>query len=408
MRILQVGPIPPEIGGKTVGGVATHVWDLSRHLAKRGHEVAILADNFPDPPEIPVIKEGVKIYGFSKTIVLKHLPSVLLNPITIYKLKKHLKDLMGITGVIANFCYYKYVLHHFSPDVIHVHHLESRFPFAYHVTNGCVPIVVTVHSFSSIKVSTSEQNQRYYKLIAKNLKLSQNLIFVSNSLKAECKQLFGGLKARAWIVNNPIDTAKYCLIDKNKARRRIGLSDETPILLFVGKLNKAKGIYTLLEAVKLLKEKEKKSKLIIIGDGPERKGVQDFVLKNTLQNMIRLEGRKEPFELLYYYNAADLFVMPSLSESFGIVFIEAMACGVPAIGTDIISEEVIPSENFGFRVPLNDSKALADTIERALNKKWDNSVIIQYARSFSWEKKITEYEEIYKNVLKKFKSVKND
>ena len=399
MRILQVGPIPPEIGGKTVGGVATHVWDLSRHLAKRGHEVAILADNFLGSIEMPAIKEGVKIYGFSKALVLKHLPSVLLNTITIYKLKKHFGDLIGITGVIANLCYYKYVLHHFNPDVIHVHHLESRFPFAYHVTNGCVPIVVTVHSFSSIKVSTSEQNQRYYKLIAKNLKLSQNLIFVSNSLKAECKQLFGGLKARAWIVNNPIDTAKYYLIDKNKARRRIGLSDETPILLFVGKLNKAKGIYTLLEAVKLLKEKEKKLKLIIVGDGPERKGVQDFVLKNMLQSMIRLEGRKEPFELLYYYNAADLFVMPSLSEAFALAYIEAMLCGVPAIGTEGVANESIPSEDYGFLVPPRDAKSLALTIQKALSSDWNRYNIAAYAKSLAWHNNIYKFEEVYKEML---------
>ena len=86
MKILQVGPIPPEIGGKTVGGVATHVWDLSRHLAKRGHEVAVLADNFLNTPAIPIIKDGVKVYGFSKAFVLKLLPSVLSNSITIYNL----------------------------------------------------------------------------------------------------------------------------------------------------------------------------------------------------------------------------------------------------------------------------------------------------------------------------------
>ena len=68
--------------------------------------------------------------------------------------------------------------------------------------------------------------------------------------------------------------------------------------------------------------------------------------------MVRIEGVKQYPELLYYYNAADLFVVPSLSESFGLVYIEAMACGVPSIGTDVTAiPEVISSEDYGFLVP---------------------------------------------------------
>ena len=165
MKILQVGPIPPEIGGKTVGRVATHVWDLSRHLVKRGHDVAILANNFPNPPEIPLIKDGVRIYGFSKTFILKHLPLALLSPFDIYKLKKHFGDLMGLIPIVAIFSHYKYVIRHFNPDIIHAHHLESLFPFAYFASKNKIPIVTIVHSLHSVKFSPPTQSQRYRKLI---------------------------------------------------------------------------------------------------------------------------------------------------------------------------------------------------------------------------------------------------
>ena len=146
MKILQVGPIPPEVGGRTTGGVATHAWELSINLAKSGHEVAILADNFPNPPQSPITKDGVKIYGssISRALILKQSASILLNLSTLIKLKRHFEGIVGIRGIIRYLCYYDYVFHHFNPEVIHVHHLERRFPFAYFVS-----------SFSRISTSAS-------------------------------------------------------------------------------------------------------------------------------------------------------------------------------------------------------------------------------------------------------------
>ena len=398
MRILQVGPIPPEIGGKTVGGVATHVWDLSRHLAKRGHEVAILADNFLCSIEMPAIKEGVKIYGFSKALVLKHLPSVLLNTITIYKLKKHFGDLIGITGVIANLCYYKYVLHHFNPDVIHVHHLESRFPFTYFASEGKIPIVTTVHSFNTVKFSG--QTGKYHQLIEKNIKLANHLIFPSKFISNELDGLFrSSFNGKRWIITNPIDTSRYYLIPKDKACSKIGICDESPIILFVGNLIKKKGIYILVEAATILRHRGFKGKILLVGDGEERKKIEKFIKAKSIEDIVNVEGAKYFPELLYYYNAADLFVMPSLSEGWGYVFGEAMLCGIPVIGTDTPGiRDVLTNENCSILVKPNDPIALAEAIDKGLDKKWDKERIIIYAQTFSWEKRIEEFEKVYRYI----------
>ena len=143
MKILHVGPIPPEVGGRTGGGVANQVWGLSTHLANRGHEVAVLAGNFPNPPQFPPTKDGVKIYGssLSRAFILRHSPSVLLNAPTLIKLKKHFEGWYSITGIIWNVCYYDYVLRHFRPDIIHVHAPERRFPYVHFVARDRIPIV---------------------------------------------------------------------------------------------------------------------------------------------------------------------------------------------------------------------------------------------------------------------------
>jgi glycosyltransferase involved in cell wall biosynthesis len=399
MKILQVGPIPPEVGGKTVGGVATHVWDLSTHLARRGYEVAILADNFHNPTEIPIIKEGVEIYGFSKYLILRHLPSVLLNLPIICKLKKHFKGLIGITGIITNFCYYKYALHHFRPDVIHVHHLESRFPFAYFASKGVIPIVTTVHSVHSVKFSPPVQSQKYRKLIADNLKLSQNLIFVSKFVKFEFEQYTGTFKGKSWVIYYPMDTTKFYPINKEDARVKLNLSLDVPIILFVGSLTKRKGEYVLLDAAKMLKEKEVNLKVIIIGDGSESSGVQQYVIENECTDIVKLIKNAYHSELLLWYNAADLFVMPSFSESWGLVYIEAMLCGTPVIGIKGIANEPIPSEEYGFLVPPGNAESLAKAVHMGLNNNWNRQKITAYGKSFAWDKNIYKFEEVYKEML---------
>jgi teichuronic acid biosynthesis glycosyltransferase TuaC len=115
-----------------------------------------------------------------------------------------------------------------------------------------------------------------------------------------------------------------------------------------------------------------------------------------------LEGVKCFPELLYYYNAADLFVMPSLSEGWGYVFGEAMLCGTPVIGTDTPGiRDAIANEACSILIKPNDPGALAEAIEKGLNKKWDREKVIEFALSFSWEKSIRKFEKIYEGLIAK-------
>lgn len=399
MKILHLGPIPPEAGGLTEGGVATAVWGLSTQLAKRGHKVAVLADNFPNPPEVPIVKEGVEVYGISKVLILKHLPSVLPSLSIVVKLRQRLKGLMGIKSVIATLCYYDYVFHHFNPEIVHVQRLESRFPFAYFIAKGKVPLVTTVGTFNSIKLSTPSLSKRYYRLVADNLKLAKNLIFPSRLVEKECGELFGDYNAKSWVIHNPVDTTKYYPIGKDEARRRLSLPPDIPLLLFVGHLIKIKGIYVLLEATKILKEKGKELKVVIVGDGAERNGVEDFVVGNALQDIVRMEGTKQYPELLYYYNAADLLVMPSFAIGIGLAYVEAFACGIPVIVCKGMGDEAIRDSKCGMLVPPGDPSALEKAVEGALSQRWDRNDILACAKSFSWDTNIHKFEEMYTEVL---------
>jgi glycosyltransferase involved in cell wall biosynthesis len=398
MRILQIGPIPPDVGGKTSGGVASHVWDLSNNLVKRGHEVAILADNYPDAHHVPVKKDGVIIYSFSSLRVLKNLVWLFQNSYIIFKLIKHFEGLINITQIIKSTIYYKYVTEHFKPDIIHVHHLESRFPFAYFAAGNEIPIISTIHSLSSVRFTPPPLSGKYSKLMVNNLGLSKNLVFVSHSLRVQFDKLFGNFQAKSWIINNPVDSEKFYPMDKQRARLKLDLPDNYPILLFVGHLLESKGIYDLIEAVKILSVKSKEFRILFVGDGRERRGLENKIRSYDLDAVVRLEGEKKYPDLLFYYNAADLFVMPSLSESFGLVYIESLSCGTPVIGCSGIADEAIRDKAIGLLVPPGNPFALAAAIEEGLAKKWEKEIITHYAYEFSWRKRIIEFEKIYKGL----------
>jgi len=399
MRILQVGSIPPEVGGETFGGVATHVWDLSRHLAERGHEVAILADNLHNPAEIPLIKDKIKLYGLFKASVKKLLPSVFRNITTLYKLKKHFQNLIEIRALINKFYYYQYGLENFRPDIIHIHHIEERFPFIYYSCMNCeIPIITTIHSFSSIKFNNSLQREKYRKLIETNLGLAHYLILAYKFIEEEFKEFFPSYQGEYWVVSNPINTNNYYQIDRTESRKRTGLPENAHIILFVGELIKLKGVYTILKAAPLIKESISNFIIAMAGEGSEAKKINEYIHNNNLENYIKLTGLKPRSELIHYYNSADILVVPQFARGLAIVYLEAMLCGIPVIAPEGINE-AIPSSDYGLQVPPGNVNALVQTIEFGLKKRWDREKIVRHANTFSWQKRIVEYEKIYERLV---------
>ncbi|MBA7698343.1 D-inositol 3-phosphate glycosyltransferase [subsurface metagenome] len=407
MRILQVGPVPPEVGGSTRGGVASHLWGLATYLAKRGHQVAILADNYRPSVNWSVMRNSVAIYGVEQAIKMQQKVRV-LNPFIwskIIRTKRHFGPLVTWQGVATNLTLYHQVIKDFQPEVIHVNHLEIRFPFTY-FSSGCkIPIVTTIHSSTAIEFNKSSNTELIQNLVKNNLGLSNNLIFVSNFVKQRFESLFPGMlnECNTWVISNPVDSSKFYPISKKSSRKLLGKEIDKPQILFVGKLKPLKGSNLLIQAVSLLKDRGLDLQLMIVGDGPEKSKLDEFIKRNALGGFVSLEGPKDYNKLLNYYNAADLFVLPSASEGFSLVYLEAMLCGCPVIGTKGVADESIPSTEFGYLVPPNDAYALAELIEKGLKREWDKESIVSHARLFEWNERITDFEDVYRNITQKGK-----
>jgi glycosyltransferase involved in cell wall biosynthesis len=162
------------------------------------------------------------------------------------------------------------------------------------------------------------------------------------------------------VIPNPVDVNKFKLVDKktNGIRRILHVSSLLPV----------KGITDLINAVSILCKKRKDFIVDIVGGTKDR--VNDYkkmVKDKGLEDIVNYSGIKTNTEIIHYMQFCDFFVFPSLKESFGVVLIEAMACGKPVIATCSGGPEEIVNKDNGILIPTQDIKALVETFDYMLD-----------------------------------------
>ncbi len=190
-------------------------------------------------------------------------------------------------------------------------------------------------------------------------------------------------------------------LDVHICRSKLGLPQKKKIVLNVGNLyDQAKGHKYLIEAMSDVVKHRKDVLCIIVGGGHLEHELEKQIKSAGLQNYVKLVGGKPHEEIPIWMNACDVFVLPSLMESFGVVQIEAMACGKPVVATyNGGSEEIIISEDYGLLCKTANSKELAENISIALDRAWDGNKIKTYAKQFTWTNVVKGVLEIYSNIL---------
>ncbi|HOQ19130.1 glycosyltransferase family 4 protein [Methanothermobacter thermautotrophicus] len=288
-------------------------------------------------------------------------------------------------------------------DVIHAHYLlpTGLIGLLCHWISG-KPLIVTVHGSDVNKLA--RKNSLLFKISGYVLRRASAVITVSRDLRDKVVEEFGVDGERVHIINMGVDTDIFRPLDRDKCRERLGLPLNRRVILFVGNIIPSKGVHYLIES---LREVEVGGvKCIILGAH-----VDEEYLK-TLRGMAESINADVEFfepvpysEVAIWMNAADVFVLPSLEEGFGLVALEALACGTPVIATATggIREFVIDSET-GYTVSPGDSSAIADRINSVLDPANSSKVDsmrkkgIRIARSFSTLKQIERILEIYRKV----------
>jgi glycosyltransferase involved in cell wall biosynthesis len=156
-------------------------------------------------------------------------------------------------------------------------------------------------------------------------------------------------------------------IDRRAARALLALPDANRIVLYAGRLSPEKGVGWLLRAFPQVIASCPDAHLVLVGDGPQRNELMALARTLGLEGAIFFAGLQEHETVIRYMRAADLFVLPSLQEPFGIVLLEAMSCGLPVVASNVMGiPSIVEDPANGYLVPPRDAAALADRIIRFL------------------------------------------
>jgi glycosyltransferase involved in cell wall biosynthesis len=195
---------------------------------------------------------------------------------------------------------------------------------------------------------------------------SDAVITVSDGLRDAVLQL-GASEERVHTIYQGIDTQLFAPGDQAAARKRLGLTEEVAIMVWVGRMVPVKGLEVLIAACADLQRRRRRFRLCLIGDGPERQTVATLARSHNLSNSIRFVGPLGPSSLPDWYRAADVAVLSSWSEGLPNVLRESLACGTPFVATDVGSIREIAFPGCAELTPPGDSRAIAHAVERVLD-----------------------------------------
>ena len=224
------------------------------------------------------------------------------------------------------------------------------------------------------------------------LRRAAQVFSVSESLRALVIE-YGADPAKIEVVGNGVDTVNFSPRDRSRCRARLGFTPDQPVLVSVGGLVPRKGFHRVIALLPRLQKRFPGLVFLIAGgasaEGDMRAELEAQTARLGLEDGVRFLGPVPPDELPEILSAADVFVLATRNEGWANVFLEAMACALPVVTTDVGgNREVVRDPRLGRVVPFGDEEALYGAIEESLSIRWDSSYIRHYAELNSWDERV--------------------
>lgn len=310
------------------------------------------------------------------------------------------KSLDGIFLALSTFILMRRLHHEHRFDIIDSH---FAYPDGYAATRlgkwlG-VPVTITLRGTEA----RHSNNPRLRPLLVRALHSASRVFSVSDSLRRHAMSL-GIPESKMRVVGNGVDTAKFHPVPRSDARAQLGIDMDAQVLISVGGLVERKGFHRVIECLPELKIRYPKLVYLIVGgasaEGDMRAQLEQQVAALGLQDTVRFLGTMPADKLKWPLSAADVFVLATRNEGWANVFLEAMACGLPVVATDVGGNaEVVCNSSLGTIVPFGDSAALSAAIADALRKPCDRAAIIAYAHDNSWDSRVAALTEEFFNLV---------
>ncbi len=285
-------------------------------------------------------------------------------------------------------------------SLIHAHFLWLPGYIAAHLKEEYdVPLVVTGHGSDVYTIPF--KNPEWMKKIRFVVDNADSIITVGRENKKILITDMGVPAEKVSVIPNGYDSKQFKIIDKEEARKALNILLDKKVLLTAGNLLPIKGHKYLIEAIGIVADHTDNILCIIAGSGALENDIKKQISNAGLDNYVKLVGGRPYREIPMWMNACDIFVLPSLRESFGVVQIEAMACGKPVVATiNGGSEGIITDEGVGLLVKAGDPKELAEAIEKALETDWDSEYIRKFAEKYEWGRVAEEILSVYRESLR--------
>ncbi len=375
---------PPRI----VGGIARHVYGLAKALARSGNDVGVVTLDFPGVPDYEEI-ESFKVYR-SRTEV-GHPNFLTWAFLFNHFLEKQL--------AAAN--------RDFDFDLIHIHDwLVAPAGVGFkHFLNK--PLFCTMHSTEHGR--SSLHNADSYMIDGMEWWAcyeAAQVIVTSNSMKGEVCGHFHVPEAKVDVIPNAVDISKYdSKVERLAVRRRFGVGDHEKLVLYVGRLVPQKGVEYLIRAMPRISWRFPEAKFVIVGEGWMRGNLEWLTDQSGQRWRTNFTGFISDADLVALTKSADVMVVPSIYEPFGIVALEGMAAGVPVVASQVGGlAEVVEHDKTGVWVYPRSPNSIAWGVERVLSDSGYRDWLVKNGyetvrNRFSWDVIAKQTVEVYKRVL---------
>jgi glycosyltransferase involved in cell wall biosynthesis len=208
----------------------------------------------------------------------------------------------------------------------------------------------------------------------------------------------GADPAHAVHVPNGVDVARFHPMDRATARASLGLPADARLVVYVGRIEKAKGLFELVEAFAAVRRASPDARLVLVGEGSASAALREAAL--PLGDALIVAGNRPHAEIPRFLAASDVFTLPSWFEGTPNVVLEALACGRRVVATRVGGiPGVVEDDLLGELVPPKNAKALADALIRALATSVEASLIVERARIGTWEQSAAKLREVLERAV---------
>ena len=395
------------LGGKDTGGMNVYVRDLSRELGRRGIGLDVFTRSQDEHQ--PHVKEDL---GFGNRVI--HIPAGVEVPLPKDILFQHVPEFVGGVREFARVNNEVY-------DLIHSHYWLSGVAARSLRAAWGVPFIQMFHTLGIMKnrVAANADDREGDLRIREETSLLRDADRVIAATPAELAQLQWLYRAdvsRVTVVPPGVDLDLFYPRPAAQAKRRLGIDPAIQLLLFVGRIEPLKGIETLFQAVARLRDlgvcECTQMCVAVIGGDADSRASQNAELERLkrlraqlgLADLVTFLGAQDQDALPDYYAAAEVVIMPSHYESFGMVALEAMACGTPVIASEVGGlAYLVRDGETGFHVPDSDPVLLSERIceiltDRLLRRELGEQAA-HHAQAYGWPIIADKILAVYETVL---------